>query len=325
MQIPEALLQGTLWEMPAASISGMYIYCEPGEKKAVYDFFTKKFNEDWDTAVKEVIEENGREDDYEVGSPLIASEFENGIFAHFDALDIPYQDGAYCDTYEGYNVLIETLEALEKEFPGISYEGYIAYRWSDIHGGDVEQYYIKSSNLSEEKAKFDFVAEALQFFDPNELETDDEDELKEILAFLYDYKDAIDCDTIFDGILDYAEEQDEDLRETLEEAIADLKAGNKITDDEEENDAHLPDGYMDALNVIVAADEYERALAQKGVLPELRKPDGRNEIITSGEESYPRIVYAAKQGDEKALQILKDLKRINGEADDEADKDDEEE
>ena len=34
MQIPEALLQGTLWEMPAASISGMYIYCEPGEKKA---------------------------------------------------------------------------------------------------------------------------------------------------------------------------------------------------------------------------------------------------------------------------------------------------
>lgn len=79
MQIPEALLQGTLWEMPAASISGMYIYCEPGEKKAVYDFFTKKFNEDWDTAVKEVIEENGREDDYEVGSPLIASEFENGI------------------------------------------------------------------------------------------------------------------------------------------------------------------------------------------------------------------------------------------------------
>lgn len=75
MQIPEALLQGTLWEMPAASISGMYIYCEPGEKKAVYDFFTKKFNEDWDTAVKEVIEENGREDDYEVGSPLIASEF----------------------------------------------------------------------------------------------------------------------------------------------------------------------------------------------------------------------------------------------------------
>ena len=87
MQIPEALLQGTLWEMPAASISGMYIYCEPGEKKAVYDFFTKKFNEDWDTAVKEVIEENGREDDYEVGSPLIASEFENGIFAHFDALD----------------------------------------------------------------------------------------------------------------------------------------------------------------------------------------------------------------------------------------------
>lgn len=228
-------------------------------------------------------------------------------------------------TYEGYNVLIETLEALEKEFPGISYEGYIAYRWSDIHGGDVEQYYIKSSNLSEEKATFDFVAEALQFFDPNELETDDEDELKEILAFLYDYKDAIDCDTIFDGILDYAEEQDEDLRETLEEAIADLKAGNKITDDEEENDAHLPDGYMDALNVIVAADEYERALAQKGVLPELRKPGGRNEIITSGEESYPRIVYAAKQGDEKALQILKDLKRINGEADDEADKDDEEE
>jgi len=321
MQIPEALL----WGMPAEGISGVYIYCEPGEKKAVYDFFTKKFNEDWDTAVKEVIEEYGEEDDDEAESPLIASEFDEGIYAQLEDLDIPYQDGDYCDTDEGENVLRGTLEALEKEFTGISYEGYIAYRWSDVNGSGVEQYYIKSSNISEEKETFDFVAKALQFFNPNDLETDDEDELKEILAFLYDYKDAIDCDTIFDGILDYAEEQDEDLRETLEEAIADLKAGNKITDDEEENDAHLPDGYMDALNVIVAADEYERALAQKGVLPELRKPGGRNEIITSGEESYPRIVYAAKQGDEKALQILKDLKRINGEADDEADKDDEEE
>lgn len=80
-----------------------------------------------------------------------------------------------------------------------------------------------SSNLEEAKETFNFVADRLTFFDAEDLETDDEDELKEILTFLYAYKDSIDFDEAAEGILDYADEQDDDMRESLEETIEKLK------------------------------------------------------------------------------------------------------
>jgi len=313
MYIPEALV----CSMESKSISGLYIYCEPSKSEAVCKFFTEKFQAEWDLAVQKVIEEwgSGDEDD-DIGNPATVSVFEKGVYVYLEPLDIPYRYGNYCNIGEGDRALRKTLKAIEKEFPGVSYEGYIAYEWSDIHSGEVVQYEIKSSNITDEKKSFSFVARALQSFFAEDLVTDDEDELKEILTFLYDYKDVIDCIRIFDDILDYAEEQDEDLRGVLEEAISELKTGKRIIEDEEDEEedySFLPDGYMDALEVLTVAEEYEEDLADEGILPELKKMRGRNEITTSGEESYPRIVYMAKQGDEKSLSILRELKRINEE------------
>lgn len=83
--------------------------------------------------------------------------------------------------------------------------------------------------------------------------------------------------------------------------------------DEKEIDASgLPDGYMEALRAFIAADEYEAELADQDVLPDLPKREGRNQIKSSGGESYPRISYMAQKGDERAIRILQEFDRVNG-------------
>lgn len=214
MKIPEALV----WGMPPEGISGLYIYCDQTQRDAVSKFFAEKFNNEWDAAVKATVT-----DDEEIECPATVHAKDFGIYVFLDPLCISYDDEQSCDHTKGDIALDNTLKALEKEFPDISYEGYVAYHWSDASSGEVEQYAIKSSNLEEAKETFNFVADRLTFFDAEDLETDDEDELKEILTFLYAYKDSIDFDEAAEGILDYADEQDDDMRESLEETIEKLK------------------------------------------------------------------------------------------------------
>ena len=222
MKIPEALI----WALPPEGISGMYIYCEPEMRDNVCRSFSDTFLREWNSAVKKVREEHGGDcDGPEPGIPFKAAVCDKGIYVRIEDLDIPYCEGERLDIEEGDLALKKSLEELEKEYPGISYEGYIAYPWSDSLAGDVVSYEIRSGNIGEPSQVFDFIGEGIKEFDPGMLETDDEEELKELISFLYLYREYADCDELFEGILEYADDTDEDLRPALEERINSLKSG----------------------------------------------------------------------------------------------------
>ena len=81
-------------------------------------------------------------------------------------LYLSYQDGDYIES-SGYatKALEKSLKRLLNKYPDMSYEGYIAYRWSDVHCGEAEQWEISSNNKLDNNANktYPILAEMLGF------------------------------------------------------------------------------------------------------------------------------------------------------------------
>lgn len=157
----------------------------------------------------------------------------------------------------------KTLTKLLKQYPEVSYEGYIAYHWSDVHCGEAEQWSLSSGEKVKEDKVFDFIGESLakamhsDFWDEmaENLEDGDVDDFKQILANLYAYKKWLPEDT-FDNLFELADEVDEDVRQELEEALEELENGDGIEIKKDEIDeSNLPEGYMDVLNAVIQSED----------------------------------------------------------------------
>ena len=262
------LHESIIWSVEEETLSGINIYCDSSKSQEIADFFGENFNKYWDEAKDAVEEEYGDCVEKDENCPSIAtvSLADYGVKVVLEPLYLSYQGGDYIES-EGYagKALDKTLTKLLNTYPDVSYEGCIAYTWSDVHCGEAECWQISSSeeNPSEDKV-YDFIGETLsrELWDPefwekmsDNLEDSDIDDFKQVLCNLIDYKKWIPDDAI-EQLLDIAGNVDEDIRLELEEAVETIDNGGKIDVNKNEIDeSKLPEGYMDALKAVINSEE----------------------------------------------------------------------
>ena len=260
-----------VWAIGPDGASGIIISCDDSQKEEIAGFFEETFSKYWSEAEDAVEDEYGDccEKDEEYGSPATVTVEDNGVKVIFGALYLSYMGGDYLES-EGFadKALEKTLKKHRKKYPGVSYEGYIAYHWSDVHCGDVTQYAISSGKTQADKI-YDFVGEAIamgmqddeEFWEEmdNQLCDADADEFKQVLKTFHAYAKWVPEDA-FDQLMDIADEIDEDIRPELEEIIEAWDNGEEVEigDGEEMDTSNLPEGYMDALMAVINADNAKR-------------------------------------------------------------------
>lgn len=178
------LCDETIWAIPDGASGIEFTNPEEGQ------FFLEAFEKTWETAVEAVAAEH---DDCLRDNPASVSDDSDKFFVSFVPLDIPYMDGAFCDTWRGPEALDKAIEALKEKYPDAEYNGCIQYAWSDEHGGDVVKYEVSSRPNGE---PYPFVGEILKEAVEDEDEyfwdqIEDSDELDEIAEDLETYKDWV--------------------------------------------------------------------------------------------------------------------------------------
>ena len=129
------LCDETIWAIPDGASGIEFANIEEGE------FFLEAFNKAWEAAVEDVAAEH---EDCLKDNPASVSDASEKFFVSFVPLDIPYMDGAFCDTQRGPEALDKAIEELKEQYPDAEYRGCIQYAWSDEHGGDVVKYEVSS-------------------------------------------------------------------------------------------------------------------------------------------------------------------------------------
>ena len=222
--------------------SGVYISCPENKLDEIASDFEESFGNAWNEAMDKAEEEYNaiceeKEEGYDV--PATTSKEKGKIFISIAPLYLSMNDGARADNQYGPAALESTLKQLKAKYPEISYEGVIAYEWSDEHSGDVVNYEICSEKVSKKNTKiYDFIGKTLKmlvndddfsddFWEKMEygLEDAEDEDFEEVIKDFQAY--GINSDAI-DKILDMAEDYDPDLREELE-AMLD-------SDDDEDED-----------------------------------------------------------------------------------------
>ena len=212
--------------------SGVYIYCPKEKMDEVASTFEEDFEEAWNTAMDDAEEEYDAvcyEKEEDIGVPASVQKEEDRIVVKLEPLSMAMNDGARSDNDYGPDALKDTLAGLKQKYPEISYEGIIAYEWSDEHGGDVVNFEISSENTVGDKAKtYDFVGETLhmvldddmfaeEFWEKMQMfmeDAEEEDFIKVATDFhLYGLDDCI------DQLLEIADEVDDEIRESVEELV----------------------------------------------------------------------------------------------------------
>lgn len=297
MMIPECLV----WAMGDDGCTAVKIYCEEELREEIAARFTEAFNEEYEKLMDLIEEEEGdcNEKEEDINPFNGAQVTDYGVFLPFDSLAMYSGYGDNLAWHNAGEAMEEALKIIKQEYPSISYEGYVAYCWSDVHSGEVCQWEI-SSEKKKKKDKadviYDFVGEALgialedeEAWDSlsDELDGADENDYKRILKLFHLYSKWIPEDAT-DKIIALAEETDEDMRESLEEFVEALKSGKNVEIEEDEIDTSgLPDGYMEAMEMFMMAEEISG-----------NKPK-RGEIMTS-EGTFDIVIEKAESGDAEA-------------------------
>ncbi|WP_026498855.1 hypothetical protein [Butyrivibrio sp. WCD2001] len=178
--------------------SGVNIYCTDTNVDDVSSDFENMFEEAWNTAMDDVEKDYdavcvGKQE--EIGNPASVKKEGAQIVATFEPLSLMLNEGARADNDYGPNALKDTLKNLKEKYPDISYEGLIAYEYSDQHGGDVVNEEISSEKTDLSSKTYGFVGDILasvfndeffaeEFWEKMEwqLEDADEDDFKEIMS-----------------------------------------------------------------------------------------------------------------------------------------------
>ena len=138
------------------------------------------------------------------------------------------------------------------------------------------------------------------------------EEYESIIDVLYAHSEWIEKDVLHRAafsLIDMAMETDPENREILLEYVEKLESGESI-EKEAVFEESLPDGYMLALKATIEADAYEKELENEGFMSDVLS-HGKNQTYTLSKESYPRISAKAKEGNEKAIEILEMIRKAN--------------
>ena len=264
------LHESIVWSVDEEDLSGLNIFCDSSKREEIAEFFEENFNKYWDDAKDSVEEKYGscQEKDDDCPSIATVSIADYGVKVSLEPLYLSYQYGDYIES-EGYaqKALDKTLKKLLNQYPDVSYEGYIAYNWSDVHGGEAEQWELSSKGDLAKDRVFDFIGESLavatsddEFWESMQenLEDAEIDDFKEILLNFKAYKKWLPEDVV-ERLLTIAEEIDEDLRSELDEVVEAIENGEEVEIEEDEIDeSSLPEGYMDVLNAVVSAEKAKK-------------------------------------------------------------------
>jgi len=289
MKIPEVLV----WNMADECCTAVNIYCSKDLRKTIAERFTEVFNEEYEKVMDLIEEEDGDCLEKEEGlSPFDGAHVtDEGVFLSFSALAMYCCYGDHLASYNAGEALEKALKTIKKEFPSIRYEGYVAYCWSDTHGGEVEQYAV-SSEKNKGDVVYDFVGEAVEFVLQDdetwerleeELEDAEESDYKEILRFFHHYSEWISPDASA-KLLELA---DDSLRESLEEYWRELEGGADPEIEDDPDTGNLPDGYMEALDMFMMAEELGAPMTKRG------------EVISS-DVAFDLVIRQAEAGDPEA-------------------------
>ena len=189
MNISDSLV----WAMGDDGCTAVKVYCEEELREGIAARFTEVFNGEYEKLLDLVEEEEGAcyEKEEELNPFNDAQVTDYGIFLSFDALSLHCDEyGDYLSWHNAGEAMEEALKIIKLEYPSISYEGYVAYCWSDVHSGEVVQYEISSVKKKKKDKSvviYDFVGKALgetledeEVWDAlsEEIEAADDDEIK---------------------------------------------------------------------------------------------------------------------------------------------------
>lgn len=245
--------------------SGVYIDCPKDKIDEIASEFNSKFEEAWTQAMDDAEEDYDavcQEKEDEMEAPATAMNAGDRIYVNVEPLYLSMNYGARADNEYGTAALENTLKQLKEAHPEITYEGVIAYEWSDEHCGDVVNYEIHSEQLLRDNKKtYPFIGDTFkmilsaevfadEFWEKMEYQLDDadEDDYKQILRDFHAYgvpQEAI------DQLIEMAEEYDEDLAEEMREILEAWENGEEVEISSSDIDtSNLPEGYMEMLTKI---------------------------------------------------------------------------
>lgn len=283
------LSQSLAWLLEDYDCSGIEVHCNKSIAKEIANSFMDEFSELWEKAVENVEEEFGDCDEVDV--PVRIKFTDYGFFMHISQLEIPYSYGDFYDVDYGPDAFNKTFNDMTNNYPQIEYNGLIFYPLCDTRCGEIVQHEIYSRKDVEiydfiGKGLFDLLSDDEEFEENLATELESCEDYKETIKILYAYKDFYDealLKKAIQIILNVAEENDEDV-EGLEEYIEQVKSGDFIEDEEDDDSDNLPDSYMEALNMFMKAEE----LGAKKLRP--------REVISS-EDTFNLVIAKAEKGD----------------------------
>ena len=292
MRIPDCLVEA----MGFDGCSAVKIYSEELLRKEIASRFTELFNEEYVKIMDLIEEEEGAcyEKDEGINPFTGAKVTDYGVFLSFDCLAMYSGFGDHLAIYDAGDALNMALNRIRQEYPSISYEGYIAYCWSDVHGGDVVQYQISSKRRRKKDKSFvvyDFIGEALRKILEDEdawerlsefLLFQEEYTLKKIIKLYHLYSEYVPSDSI-ERIIENSKRRDDSMSVSLQEFAEALRSGKDIDiEDDEIDTSNFPEGYMEALDMCILAEEISRETPKRGVIMEA---GGDFEIVIEKAES----------------------------------------
>lgn len=283
------LSESLAWSLENYDCSGIRIYCDKSIAKEITDSFMSEFNVLWEEAVESVEEEFGDCDEPDIPVSIAFTDY--GFFMYVSQLEIPYCYGDFYDIDYGPDAFNTAFSNMKNNYPQIEYDGIIFYPLCDTRCGEIVQYEISSHGYVD---TYDFIGRELACLleDDEDIEECFATELENYLDFkdtiktLFAYQDYLKediLDNALDIILNIAEENDED-REELEEIIEQFKSGTFVETVEEDEDSNLPDGYMEALEMFMKAEELGAPRPKRG------------EVVTS-EDTFDLVIAKAEEGD----------------------------
>ena len=237
MYIPDCLVEAMGYD----GCSAVKIYSEEAIRKEIASRFTELFNEEYEKIMDLIEEEQGdcEEKDEGINPFNSANVTDYGVFLSFECLAMYCGFGDHLANHNAGDALTMALKRIRQEYPSISYDGYIAYCWSDVHDGDVVQYEISSKRRRKKDKGFiiyDFIGEALRKiledkdaweFLSEALLYQDENTLKKIIKLYHLYSEFVPSDAI-DRIVENSKKRDESMCVSLQEFTEALQAGEDI-------------------------------------------------------------------------------------------------